>query len=401
MIILHPEPVAGAGPLVRLLADARRAIADHHAATFAALGFENRIVAGPPDDTRFGARLLRLAADARDAGASGLVVMGSGALPLATPELLRRLAVAAAGAPGRVLANNRWSADAVAIAGLDELLGTVGIEALPSDNGLPRFLAEAGWRVDDLRDATVGRRGPEGRAELHARPELLELDLATPADLLLLARDPGCPGRLRTSAAAAPLRVLAARLDAVAAVARNPRAELLIAGRTSAATLRRLELETACRVRALVEERGLKAGSLVGASGAPGGNGEHAEQESRPPASALGMLLDGHGPEALGSIVSRLADAALIDTRVLLAHRLGRDAAGWPPPADRFASDLLDWRAVRDPWLAALTRSAAEASVPIALGAHTLVGPGAALALGLASAAGPASASATASEVRP
>jgi hypothetical protein len=88
------------------------------------------------------------------------------------------------------------------------------------------------------------------------------------------------------------------------------------------------------------------------------------------------MLLDREGPEALGSIVARLADGAVIDTRVLLAARLGRDERAWPSPEDRFASDLLRPDDVRDPWLAALTRSAATAPIPILLGAHTLVGPG-------------------------
>ena len=145
-----------------------------------------------------------------------------------------------------------------------------------------------------------------------------------------------------------------------------PRGELLVAGRTSARTLRWLERHTRCRVRALVEERGLKA-----SSGA-----------TRPPRSVLGRLLDAQGPEALGAIVAELADAAIIDSRVLLAHRLGAGRAvvaiGRGPlrvgPAAR--------RCRGDPWLAALTRAAATSTVPIQLGAHTLVGPGIRLLLG-------------------
>ena len=44
-------------------------------------------------------------------------------------------------------------------------------------------------------------------------------------------------------------------------------------------------------------------------------------------------------------------------------------------------SDLLLPDGISDPWLGALTRAAAGATVPIQLGAHTLVGPGVRLLL--------------------
>lgn len=99
-------------------------------------------------------------------------------------------------------------------------------------------------------------------------------------------------------------------------------------------------------------------------------------QESRPPASALGLLLDLAGPGALGRFLARLGDAAAVDTRVLLAHRLGADERRWPGAEDRFASDLLLPGRVVDPWLRELTAAAVAAPIPILLGGHTLVGPG-------------------------
>jgi hypothetical protein len=66
---------------------------------------------------------------------------------------------------------------------------------------------------------------------------------------------------------------------------------------------------------------------------------------------------------------------------VLLAHRLGADERAWPAPEDRYASDLLLAGRIRDPWLRALTASAADAAVPVLLGGHGLVGPGARLVL--------------------
>jgi hypothetical protein len=88
------------------------------------------------------------------------------------------------------------------------------------------------------------------------------------------------------------------------------------------------------------------------------------------------MLLDRDGPGALGAIVARLGAAAIVDTRVLLAHRLGADERAWPPLEDRLASDLGLVEATRDPWLRTLTESAATATIPVVLGAHSLVGPG-------------------------
>jgi hypothetical protein len=156
-----------------------------------------------------------------------------------------------------------------------------------------------------------------------------------------------------------------AHLAAVRTVVADPDAELVIAGRLSAGNLAWLEVRTASRTRALVEERGLRTRR-------PG---------QRPAASVLGALLERDGPGSLGTQLVAFGGAAIIDTRVLLAHRYGAVEAGWPAPEDRFASDLLLPDRVTDPWLRALTASAVAAPIPILLGGHTLVGPGLKLAL--------------------
>ena len=161
------------------------------------------------------------------------------------------------------------------------------------------------------------------------------------------------------------------RVGKVRAVAADSSLELVVAGRTSATTLRWLEGNTASRTRALVEERGLRATGMPHGAGTP-----------RPPRSALGLVLDDRGPEALGSALAELGDGAVVDTRVLLAHRLGTDERAWPSPEDRFASDLLLADRIRDPWLQSLTASARDSAIPVLLGGHTLVGPGVRLLLG-------------------
>jgi hypothetical protein len=286
----------------------------------------------------FGARLRALVADI---GVGGLVIMGSGAVPLATLADLRRFVDAAASAVPGALANNRYSADIVAIARARPVLA--GLPDLAADNALPRWLAEVrGIRVDDL-----------------ARRWRLGIDIDGPLDLVLL------DGTWAAGLPPADRAVVGDRLAGIRTVAANPTAELVVAGRTSAPTLRWLERSTASRTRALVEERGLRTST----------------RGQRPPASVLGLLLERDGPSSLGTSLARLGDAAVVDSRVLLAHRLGPDEADWPSPEDRFASDLLLPGRIADPWLREVTAAAASASIPIVLGGHTLVGPGLRLAL--------------------
>jgi hypothetical protein len=167
------------------------------------------------------------------------------------------------------------------------------------------------------------------------------------------------------------------RVVAIAERLGDRRAEVLIAGRTSATSLRWLERRTPARIRAFVEERGLRASSRL-ALATEGGD----RRPARGPRSVLGALLDTRGPEAIGSILAELSDAAIVDGRVLLAHRLGADERCWPAPEDRFASDLLLPERIADPWLRSLTEAARDAPIPIVLGGHSLVGPGIRLVAG-------------------
>ncbi len=352
VLVLAPELAAGAGPLERRLHEAWAALAERHVAGFLAAGADEAIVVRePPDDTPFGARLRRLASAA---GEGGLVVTGAGSMPLAASTDRRAFVVAAASEVPAALANQRYSADGIAIARARTSLRDLP-DDLRSDNALPRWLAEvAGIPVADLR---ARRR--------------LAMDVDSPLDLLLLeGAAPAIKGL--------PLpddedsRLVRHRLARLRSVAADPGGELLVAGRTSATDLRWAERHTRSRTRALVEERGLKTASAAAAVGRP---------NRRPARSILGVLLDRDGPSSLGAHVAALCDGALLDSRVLLAHRLGADERGWPPAEDRFASDLLLPDRVRDPWLAELTAAAVEAPVPVLLGGHALVGPGLRLAL--------------------
>jgi hypothetical protein len=342
VLILHFEASADAGPLERWVSAARRGLAEAQAAAFAAAGAADvRIVAGAPDDTPFGARLREFVKRERPAG---IVVLGSGSIPLATPADRAALVAVATDESRVALTNNRFSADVVAVA------RAAVLETLPdlaSDNALPRWLEESG-----------------GYAVRERRGWWLGVDVDGPLDVVLLG------SRLGAALASAPDEVDLAPVEGAIArvrtVAADRRGELVVAGRSSGGTLVWLEKDVAARVRGLIEERGLRT-SLPG---------------QRPPRSVIGALLDRDGPGSLGTHLAALGDGAIVDSRVLIAHRFGAGEAGWPAAEDRFASDLLLHERVRDPWLRELTRGAADAPIPIVLGGHTLVGPGLRLAVG-------------------
>ena len=346
VIILHPPP-DGDGPLTALLHDARDRLAEHQVALFRAAGAEMVSIDRRPRATSFGARLDELAAAVR----GGLVLLGAGSVPRLRGLDAQRLLDVARSGQRAALTNNRYSSDILAVGDAGLLRGMGGQHG---DNSLPRRLAERGVIVGEL----------PGRARL-------AMDLDTPLDLALMALMAGVPRSLHELAAQADLTI--PRLDELGALAVDPAAELLVAGRSSARTLVWLERRPACRIRFLAEERGLRT--------APPGQ--------RPARTTLGRLLDARGPASLAALVAELADGAVLDSRVLLADHFGRGEGGWPSPEDRYASDLLRPAHITDPWLRALTESAAAARMPILLGGHTLVGPALPLALGSALPSGP------------
>ena len=137
---------------MRGLAEARHALAERQRIAFLAAGADSaEIVAGPPDGLSFGERLGAAIRARNVAGgaAGGAIVLGSGSIPLARAADLGRFVEVAAGPGGHALANNRYSADVVAVSSAEDL---ADLPPLPADNALPRWLEErAGVAVADLR----------------------------------------------------------------------------------------------------------------------------------------------------------------------------------------------------------------------------------------------------------
>ncbi|MCH7523371.1 MAG: hypothetical protein IH920_06335, partial [Chloroflexi bacterium] len=178
-----------------------------------------------------------------------------------------------------------------------------------------------------------------------------QLDIDGPADLAVLALTGEGGPRLREYLTALELDL--DRYGQVLPLLTDRSAQITVAGRVGSHAWRYLEGETACRVRLFAEERGMEA------------DGRAAEGKAR---SLLGFFLEEVGPQRTFGALAELGDAAIIDTRVLLAH-LRLDTSR----SDRFLSDLGRWQEVREPLLRDFTRAAAEASIPVLLGGHSLV----------------------------
>jgi hypothetical protein len=297
------------------------------------------------------ARTARREANAAGRPVGAIGYAGAGAVALLDDEPLRELI---SPAPGQVVANNRYSADAFTVAGdLDSALES--LSRCPTDNAAVRCLEDAGFGWRDLSEARWSR-----------------FDVDTPLDLALLRLARTLAGtRVMDGVVSAFLdedaeaglpagaTLVIPRLDEVGAVIRSRKAQLLVAGRIPSSAWAYLETESACRVRCFVEERGMRS------------------SRDQVPHSLLADWLERLGPADLINELSTLADAVILDTRVLIAARAGSsDAATWPPEEDRYASDFLDHPRIETEWLKELTAAAAGASVPVLLGGHALVSDG-------------------------
>jgi hypothetical protein len=273
---------------------------------------------------------------------------GAGALALVEDNGLDALLSPIA---GEVVANNRFSADAFVVAG-DLERALTALEECPTDNAAVRCLEANGFRARDLGNTGLAR-----------------FDVDTPLDLALLrlaTRLPGTRTLDRSVASFLEMAVLPGgglldlpHLAQIGEVIRDRRAELVVCGRLPSSVWSYLEKETACRVRALVEERGMRSA------------GGHR------PRSLLGALMRRSSPGELVAELAGLGDAVILDSRVLMADVAGSaEKADWPPGEERFASDFLDGARIQTTWLGELVEAARASRAPFLLGGHALISDG-------------------------
>jgi hypothetical protein len=279
-------------------------------------------------------------------GLKRVVYTGGGAMPLATPGALADLALAVSGTAPCVVSNNLFSADFVAFYPAS-MLGLIGPAA--NDNDLAWLLHYKGGLPHATTPKTLANNfdidTPSDLATLHLATRSAPLEGAFGEELrALLERVPG------------EMPTLMGALEKAYEIMATRRAQVLLAGRVSSWTWRRLEANLPCQTRIFSEERGMRA------------SGREARGEVR---SLLGLYSDIAGIDGLMSALEQTSDAAFLDTRVLFAHRRLS-----PSRADRFASDAMLPEQVSDPWVRELTAAAASARIPVVLGGHSLVSGG-------------------------
>ena len=287
----------------------------------------------------------RLAGVIRGHDLEAVVYMGGGSLPFLGVRDLQSIAVRAE--RGVVVTNNAFSSDMIAFRVSEAALAAV--ETCERDNSLARVLQEqAGLDLERL-----------------PRTLATQFDIDAPSDVaamaLLLAEAPAAgpaEGRsgARLGACIASLDVDLTRYRAVLPLLIDPAKQLLVAGRAGSHAWMYMEGETACRVRLFAEERGMEADGRAEAGTAR---------------SLLAYHMDAVGLTRFFGTLGELCDAAIIDSRVVFAHKRITGSR-----EDRFLSDLGQPDAIADPFLRDFTRCALAAPVPVLLGGHSLVSGG-------------------------
>jgi hypothetical protein len=277
----------------------------------------------------------RLAGVIERLGLRSVVYFSGGSVPLLPTQEFVGIVQELGRGEGRVVANNYYSADLVAFSPADALR-RIDLPAI--DNPLARLLAEqAGLATHTL-----------------VRSVASQFDIDSPADLAVLTLVGGAGPRLQALLDGWRLDVSLYRRILPLFVVST--AQVLVAGRSNSRVWQYLERRTACRVRFFAEERGVQAEGRI---------------EGGPARSLVGFYLAAVGMERFFATLAELADAAFLDSRVILAH-----LSLQPSRADRFLSDLGRYDEIEDPFLRELTEGAARAAIPVALGGHSLLSGG-------------------------
>ena len=264
---------------------------------------------------------------------SRLLYMGGGSAPLLADADLQDVLKRVAEAEELVITNNQFASDWLALTPATALAKWV--PRLPRDNMLGWVLsAEAGLPLQSPAPSAGSR-----------------LDIDTPMDLLALQLHWGVRPYLRRylDTLALPVAHLQAALEALA----RPASHIFIAGRLAPDVWMALNRVTRSWLRVVSEERGMVS------------SGRQARSEVR---SLLAEHVEAVGMTSFFDVLAEWAEAAFIDTRVLLAHH-----GLWPDDASRFASDLGRAAEVQDAWLRSFTEAALAAPIPVVLGGHGLM----------------------------
>jgi len=282
----------------------------------------------------FGVEIKKIVAEVTTK--SVLYLSGAGS-PLLSREEFIGIAEDLAVAEALVITNNPQSSDVV---GWTPAMAIMQLETITADNALGYLLR---------RDADLPRQLMEHSVGVH-------FDIDTPTDIMMLKLVDLGGRRLKQTLAEidwdlSPYLALKQVLTERISERQGLVPRIWMSGRIGAPVITHINTHLIARLRIVSEERGMKS---MGQEGMV--------------CSFVGSFLDDLGTASFYRYLHRSSDAALIDTRPIFAHFRIQ-----PSDNDRFASDLLLWREVEDPWVREFTKAASESTIPIILGGHTLI----------------------------
>lgn len=262
-----------------------------------------------------------------------ILYFGGGSVPLLPDDTIQQVIARLTDAKRLVFTNNQFASDWAGITPVSAL--EPWLPRLVRDNGLGWVLGyEASLPVEALPPAAATR-----------------LDIDTPTDLLTLCLHPETRPHLRSCLQQLPLDTRP--LEKALHVLTTSDSRVFISGRIAPDVWQRLNKTTRIWLRVLSEERGMVS------------SGRQSAGQVR---SLLGEHIQAVGLSRFFTWLAQTADAAFLDTRVLLAH-FGLE----PTAEDRFASDLSQPDFIQNTWLRELTEMVAQSPIPIILGGHSLL----------------------------
>lgn len=277
----------------------------------------------------FGQRLLEIV---NQYSFEKVIYMGGASAPLISSCELKYMKEILEQNEDVFFANNYYSADIVGFTPAK----TLNKISLPTiDNSLPFSLSHAGYLRWIPLQRSLG----------------LNFDVDTPTDILIMSVHPNLGSHGKE--AVKNLSWDFSRYQNLKNLLNDPSGELIIYGRVGSNLFQYLDKNTRCRIRLYSEERGMKA------------LGRDLKGEVK---TLMGRLIQELGFRGFFEYLTKIAQGAVLDTRVLFEH------FQWElTQTDRFASDLGEFDLIKHPGLREFTHAATSSSIPILLGGHSLV----------------------------
>ena len=268
-----------------------------------------------------------------------VLYIGGGSMPLLKLEVLEEIVDKIMKSRGKyALTNNFHSSDWLGITDGSAL--PMLTKFLPRDNMLGWVLQNKGGFIVEALPPSAGT----------------QLDIDTPTDLVAMRWHPDTPADMRSFLTKYLPHEPLIRWQEAAHKLNTPGSHVALIGRVSPYLWQMMQTNLEVWTRVFSEER------VMTSSGRWGGGTVH---------SLLGHYIDILGANVLFDKLDEMVNVGFIDSRVYMAH-----IGVWPTNSDRYASDLLQIREIKNDKLREFTQAALECHSPMILGAYGCVSGG-------------------------